>query len=533
MTSSDPSEPGGGWFASTDVTRMTPGSAATTSTGGGRYPNPLISGFYPDPSVVKVGADYYLANSTFEYLPGIPVFHSTDLASWELIGHVVERPGQLASRDIPTNGGAWAPTIRFRNGTFYVVVTDAMGRGMLIFTAARPEGPWSQGVVVQDIHGIDPDLAWDEEGVAYITYSGLDTTSGRPMSEHGGILQVTVDLDSGVPLSAPRSLWSGTGLKFPEAPHLYSHDGYWYLMIAEGGTERGHGISVARGSAPDGPFEGGPGNPIVSARSTSRPIQNTGHGDLVEAPDGSWAVVMLGMRPGGGTQAFSALGRETFITGARFEDGWLKIDPVELAPAESEMRISDQFETPALSGEWISIRRYPRELADLSTLGRLRLVGDGSTLDDLRPVFVGRRQRHRQAEVSVSVDAGAGLGGLGLRFDEWHHYEIEVGAGTVTARAVVAGIRQEWSCPAPADVVTLHLECVPPTGTQLLDFLTGDVVVLSVSSSSSAERIELGRVDGRYLSQETAASFTGRVIGLYAVNGEVSFSDFRYRGIES
>jgi hypothetical protein len=122
---------------------------------------------------------------------------------------------------------------------------------------------------------------------------------------------------------------------------------------------------------------------------------------------------------------------------------------------------------------------------------------------------------------------------LGLRFDEWHHYEIEVGAATVTARAVVAGIRQEWSCPAPADVVTLHLECVPPTGTKLLDFLTGDVVVLSVSSSPDAEKIELARVDGRYLSQETAASFTGRVIGLYAVNGEVSFSDFRYRGIES
>ena len=138
-------------------------------------------------------------------------------------------------------------------------------------------------------------------------------TNGCP-GDHAGILQITVDLATGTPLSEPISLWSGTGLKFPEAPHLYQHDGAWYLVIAEGGTERGHGISVARGPRASGPFESGPGNPVVSARSTSRPIQNTGHGDLVQTPDGGWAVVMLGMRPKGATQAFSALGRETFIT---------------------------------------------------------------------------------------------------------------------------------------------------------------------------------------------------------------------------
>jgi beta-xylosidase len=495
-----------------------------------RYPNPLIPGFYPDPSVVKVGSDYYLATSTFEYLPGIPVFHSTDLANWDLIGHVVDRPGQLASHDVPTNGGAWAPTIRHRDGTFYVVVTDAMGRGMLIFTAVSPQGPWSDGIVVEDVHGIDPDLAWDDNGTAYITYSGLDTTSGKPFGGHGGIRQVTVDLGTGKPLSPPRQLWSGTGLKFPEAPHLYRHDGYWYLIIAEGGTERGHGISVARGTAPDGPFEGGPGNPVVSARSTSRVIQNTGHGDLVQAPDGGWAVVMLGMRPAGGTQAFSALGRETFITGARWEEGWLRIDPVELAPANKGFGFSDDFSGPALSPEWIGVRRYPTELADVRTPGRLTLSGDGSTLDGQRPVFVGRRQRHRRVDVSVTVDAGSGVGGLAVRFDELHHYEIEVGAGTITARGTVAGIRQEWASPAPADVVTLHLECVPPTGTRLLDVLTSDIVVLSVSA---AGKRELARLDGRYLSQETAASFTGRVLGLYAVSGDVAFSDFRYEGIES
>jgi xylan 1,4-beta-xylosidase len=505
------------------------------------YPNPLIAGFFPDPSVVKVGPDYYLAASTFEYLPGIPVFHSTDLATWNLIGHVAQRPAQLALANVPTNGGAWAPTIRHRDGTFYVVVTDAMGRGMLIFTATDPAGPWSDGLVVDDIHGIDPDLAWDDNGVAYVTYSGLDTTSGRrdatsgrPFPPHGGILQVTVDLATGRPLTPPRQLWSGTGLKFPEAPHLYRHDGYWYLMIAEGGTHRGHGISVARGPGPHGPFEGDPSNPVVSARSTSLAIQNTGHGDLVQTPDGTWAVVMLGVRPAGGTQAFSPLGRETFVTAARFEDGWLRIDPVELNPASPGMSYTDNFPGPTLSPEWIAVRRYPAELARLGTPGRLGLTGDGSTMDDQRPVFVGRRQQHRTVTVSVNVDPDDGIGGLCVRFDELHHYDIEVGAGTVTARGAVAGIRQEWSCPAPSGMVTLHLECAPPPGSDFLSRLTCDVVVLSVSGSgASGQKRELARLDGRYLAHETAAPFTGRVIGLYAVNGQVAFSDFRYDGIES
>src|SRR5690242_19534929 len=151
------------------------------------FPNPLIPGFNPDPSIVKVGEDYYLATSTFEYLPGIPVYHSTDLVNWDRIGHVVDREGQLDSRDVPTLGGAWAPTIRFHDGLFYVAVTDAMARGTLVFTAEDPAGPWSDGLAIEGAIGIDQDLAWDEDGTAYMTYSGLDTVTGN-IGEHGGIL---------------------------------------------------------------------------------------------------------------------------------------------------------------------------------------------------------------------------------------------------------------------------------------------------------------------------------------------------------
>ena len=252
----------------------------------------------------------------------------------------------------------------------------------------------------------------------------------------------------------------------------------------------------------------------------------------MQTPDGGWAVIMLGMRPAGGTQAFAALGRETFITAARWVDGWLEIDPVVLAPRPGEVRVADDFDGEALAPEWISVRRYPAELAALRPEGGVVLTGDGSTLDDLRPVYLARRPQHQQVRVSVQVDPGTGVGGLAVRFDELHHYEIEVGGGIVTARAAVAGIRQEWTCPAPSDLVTLHLDCEPPSGNKLLDILTSDIVVLGVSDADGSGRVDLARVDGRYLSQETAASFTGRVIGIYAVEDSVTFSRYRYAGWE-
>jgi xylan 1,4-beta-xylosidase len=258
------------------------------------FPNPLIPGFNPDPSVVLADGVYYLVTSTFEYLPGIPVYRSADLATWTHIGNVATRPEQAGVDDVATGGG-----------------TGHDLRG-----------------------GIDPDLAWDDDGTAYVTFSGL-YTSGEQVGQHLGIQQVRVDLAAGKALEPPRSLWSGTGLKFPEAPHLYHRGDCWYLVIAEGGTERGHGVSVARGPSPEGPFEGHPANPVLSARSTSRPIQNTGHADLVATPDGGTALVLLGVRPLGLTQAFSPLGRETFITPVSWSGGWPQPEPVLLAPHDA------------------------------------------------------------------------------------------------------------------------------------------------------------------------------------------------------
>ncbi|MGQ2914294.1 family 43 glycosylhydrolase [Microbacterium aurantiacum] len=495
-------------------------------------PNPLLNGFHPDPSVAFVDGWYYLATSTFEYLPGIPIHRSRDFREWELIGHVATRPGQLGVAEVPTGGGAWAPTIRHHDGLFHLVITDAMGRGMLHFTAADAAGPWSDGELItmaagaESVFGIDPDIAWDADGTCYVTFSGLllDGALNPNDPAHLGIQQVRVDLATHTALEKPRSLWSGTGLMFPEAPHLYEIDGRWYLVIAEGGTERGHTLSVARGDSPEGPFEGAPGNPLLSARSTPRPIQNTGHGDLVIGPDGQWLCVLLGVRPRSGTRAFSALGRETFVTPVEWAGGWPVLAPVALNPRAGS-RVDITFDAPP-DLEWIAVRRLPSEVSRIEE-DRLVLTADGSDLSSSRPVFVGRRQEHLINEVSVRVDVSRGTGGLAVRYDERFFLEIVADGRTVTARAHIGGLLQEWTADAEADVVDLHLASrAPAAGTGMVT--TSDEFHLGATVDGT--RTDLARIDGRFLSSEVTESFTGRVIGVFATDGEIAVSSWSAEG---
>lgn len=490
------------------------------------YPNPLIPGFNPDPSVVRVDGVYYAVTSTFEYLPGIPVYRSTDLVTWEHVGNVATRPEQVGVADVRTGGGVWAPTIRYHDGLFHVIVTVAMSpRGCVVFTAADPAGAWSDGVTIEGVGGIDPDLAWDEDGTAYVTYSGLHL-DGPDLGAHKGIQQVRVDLGAGKALEEPRSLWSGTGLKFPEAPHLYRRDGHWYLVIAEGGTERGHGVSVARGPSPEGPFTPHRDNPVLSARGTNRPIQNTGHGDLVETPDGGTALVLLGVRPLGATQAFSPLGRETFLTPVSWVDGWPVPEPVELAPRAGVVDEHFDFAEPdaLLDPGWLAVRTTPASVASVVD-GRLRIAGTVG-LDDAHPRFVGRRQRHLRSTVSTTVDASAGVGGLAFRYDEQHFVALEARGSVVTAVASVAGLTQQWTVGVPAGEVALRIETAPPASGFDATAMGGDRIRLVAGDTLVTE------LDGRYWTAETCASFTGRVVGLYAAAGTVTFADFRYTGTE-
>jgi xylan 1,4-beta-xylosidase len=454
------------------------------------------------------------------------VYRSTDLVTWEHIGNVATRPEQVGVYDVATGGGVWAPTIRYRDGLFYVIVTVAMSsRGCVLLTAADPAGPWSDGTTIEGIGGIDPDLVWDDDGTAYVTYSGL-YLSGPDIGAHAGIQQVRVDLAAGEALEPPRSLWSGTGLKYPEAPHLYRRGGRWYLLIAEGGTERGHGVSVARGPSPEGPFEPHPANPVLSARSTNRPVQNTGHADLVDTPDGGSALVLLGVRPLGRTHAFSPLGRETFGTPVSWVDGWPQPEPVRLEPRHGVVREDFDFADPSALDDpgWLAVRTTPVSVASIVD-GRLVVTG-AVGLDDPHPRFVGRRQRHLTTTVSTTVDASTGAGGLAFRYDEQHFVCVEARGTVVTARASVAGLAQQWQAEIPAGPVGLRIETAPSSSGFTPEAMGGDRIRLY------AGEMLLTELDGRFWTAETCASFTGRVVGLYAAEGTVAFSDYRYSGSE-
>jgi len=494
------------------------------------YPNPLLPGFNPDPSVVRVEDAYYLATSTFEYLPGIAIYRSGDFVDWRQIGNVATRPGQLDVATTPTAGGAWAPTIRHRDGVFHLVVTDAFGRGTLHFSAVDPAGPWSDGVVLDGIDGIDPDLVWDEDGTAIITFSGLGVNPALPtFMSHRGLLQARVDLDAGRALEEPRSIWSGVGGQFPEAPHLYRIGDWWYLVIAEGGTERGHAVSVARSRRPDGPFESAPGTPLLTARGTDRPVQNTGHGDLVVGPDGEWLLVLLGVRPRSMTRAFSALGRETFVSRVTWgDDGWPSFEPVPLDPRPGDVTWSEDF-AAALGPEWFAVRRLPQQFAAVED-GALRISATGDALDGLQPSFVGVRQTHQTATFRATLDVSRGVGGIAVRYDERFHYSIVAGAGRVVARGALPTFENVTERAFAGDFLDLEIAARRPPDDGLMP-RTSDLVDLA--AWVDGERHVLATLDGRFLSSESAESFTGRVLGVLALEGEVRVTRVEYTGSDA
>ncbi|TIC85476.1 glycoside hydrolase family 43 protein [Nocardioides sp. GY 10127] len=492
-------------------------------------PNPLLPGFNPDPSICRVGDDYYLCTSTFEYLPGLPVYHSTDMVTWTQIGNVATRTGQLDVEKVPTLGGAWAPTIRHRDGVFHVVVTDAFGRGTLHFTATDPAGPWSDGVVLEGIDGIDPDLTWDEDGTAFLTFSGLGVNPELDtFMSHRGLLQARVDLERGCALEEARSIWSGVGGQFPEAPHLYRIGEHWYLVIAEGGTERGHSVSVARADSPEGPFTEAPGTPLLSARGTNRPVQNTGHGDLVQTADGRWFLVLLGVRPRTSASGFSALGRETWAVPVTWgEDGWPSFEVVPLAPREGGLTWREDFTGP-LGPQWLAVRQLPTDCTRVGD-GGLVLTANDDDLSGRAPAFVGVRQTHQTASYTAVVDATAGSGGLAVRYDERYHYSLTVEPGRVVARGCLPSFEQvaELTLTGGQAAVELELTARRPEG----DFIaqrTCDTVDLAVVVDG--ERHVLLSLDGRFLSSEVAESFTGRVVGLFATAGEVTVRSLSFTG---
>lgn len=527
------------------------------------FRNPILPGFYPDPSICRVGEDYYLVNSSFEYFPGLPIFHSRDLVHWRQMGHVLDRPSQLPLDGVYASGGLYAPTIRYHNGTFYVINTLVGGtaqKGNFIVTATSPTGPWSEPYWLDNAPGIDPSLFFDDDGRAW--YVGNRAVANGRYPGHNEIWLQELDLNTMQLIGGPRALWEGAArdATWAEAPHLYKINGLYYLMIAEGGTSHDHAVTIARSPQITGPYEANRRNPIITHRHLGQdyPIVGTGHADLVETQSGEWWMVLLAMRPYGGY--FYNLGRETFLVPLRWEEGWPVVAPgsgrvasVERAPDLPEQRWSaipacDHFDTQTLAPQWNFLRTPRDEFWSLAARpGYLRLRLRPERLTDLaNPSFVGRRQQHMRFSARAALefksqhdDECAGL--VLVQNNEFHFRFVIMGGAVTTVRLV----KRSASEPNPqlmpiiagADVTLAEF---PIEGSRFYFKVEADEQAYSfyIATASEAWRPVAEGVDGRILSTPFAGGFVGTYIGMYASsNGKPStnsadFDWFEYLGLD-
>ena len=516
------------------------------------FQNPILPGFYPDPSICRVGDDYYLVTSSFEYFPGLPIFHSRDLIHWHQIGHVLDRPSQLDLDGIRPSGGLYAPTIRHWNGKFYVANTLVDGRkksGNFIVTADRPEGPWSELYWLADADGFDPSLFFDEDGRAW--YSGNRLNEQGHYTGHTEVFLRELDLGKMELTGSEYVLWDGAvkGVVWAEAAHIYKVNGYYYLLIAEGGTAHHHAVAIARSKSILGPYEANPGNPILTHRhlGLDYPIVGTGHADFVETPTGEWWMVLLAMRPYGGY--FYNLGRETFLAPVRWEeDGWPIVSPgigrVEFyfpVPNLTEriwpgVPARDNFDNYELAPHWNFLRGPGDKFCSLiERPGYLRLHLHPQQLSEpTNPSFVGRRQQHIHFSVQVALEFSPQneleCAGLVLVQNNNFHFRFVV---TKSPEPILRLIKRENG-----------QECI------LAEKSFGaERVYLKVEAHEQAYHLYAAEepdnwqvvaqnVDGRILSTPVAGGFVGNMIAMYASsNGEQSnnnadFDWFEYTALE-
>ncbi len=426
----------------------------------GQYCNPILAGFYPDPSITRAGDRFYLVNSTFTYFPGIPVFESTDLVHWRQIGNVIDRPAQLKFAGLSVSRGVFAPAISFHAGTFYVINTAVDAGGNFISTTDNPAGPWSDPIWLPQLDGaIDPSLFFDEDGRTYVLNNG--PPPGRAQYEgHRAIWIQQIDLTSHQ-LVGPRRVLVNGGVdpaKKPiwiEGPHLYRHAGWYYLMCAEGGTSTQHSEVVLRSHSPWGPFEAFAGNPILTQRDLPPdrpdPIANAGHADLVATAAGDWWAVFLASRVYG--KVHYNTGRETYLLPVHWRHGWpvildhgTAIPTIAPAPAlpnqepgapptTGNFTWRDEFDSTTVRPEWLYVR-VPNEQTpwlDLrSRPGWLTIHPLRDSLDTLgNPSFLARRQQHLSFDASTSLElptvAGVAAGLAAFQNEKfWYFFGVRL-----------------------------------------------------------------------------------------------------------
>jgi len=393
------------------------------------YANPILAGFYPDPSITRAGDDFYLVTSTFSYFPGLPIFHSRDLVNWTQIGNGIHRPSQVKFDSLGMSRGLFAPAIEHHDGTFYIANTCVDCGGNFIITATDPAGPWSDPIWLPTVEGIDPSLFFDDDGRVYLVNNrapaGGSTYQGHRaiwIQEYDPVRKQMVGestqiVDGGIDITQ-KPIWI-------EGPHLYKVNGKYYLNMAEGGTAHDHRQVIMRADQVRGPYVPGPVNPILTQRhldpSRPFPVTAAGHADYVQTPSGEWWAIFLATRPY--EEDYHNTGRETFMLPVTWENGWpsfvgglepiryalprpaLPAQPPAAIPTSGNFTVRDEFDGPALAPYWLMARTPREQWYDFaSSPGALTLRARAQDIASRgQPSFLGRRQQHLDAVFTTAM----------------------------------------------------------------------------------------------------------------------------------
>jgi len=505
----------------------------------GQYRNPVLAGFYPDPSVLRVDSDYYLVNSTFTWFPGLPIFHSRDLVTWRQIGNAIDRPEQMDFTGLTVSRGIFAPALAYHDGRFFLVGTCVDCGGNFVMTASRAEGPWSDPVWLPSVEGIDPSLFFDEDGRAWLVNNRAP--EGEPLYDgHRAIWIEQFDPVALKMMGKPKLIVNGgidlsTKPVWIEGPHLYKVEGRYYLSAAEGGTSVNHSQVVLRADAVDGPYVPAPAgvNPILTQRDLpagrDNPITSAGHADLVTLPNGQWWAVFLATRPY--QDNLYNIGRETFLLPVTWRDGWPIILPhgapiptlaprplpadTPAPPQSGSFGWRDDFEGSALGMAWMRMRGAPVRVAG----GDLLLDARRDGIGDLgKPAFAGRRQQHDKAMVTTRLTFAPREGeSAGLAAIQNDAYFLTVALTRRDGQLLVRVARRAGESD-PREGVTVAQRPITDSQAAVLD--------LRIRANGGRYGFDMGHdgqwttvaddVDATNLSTEKAGGFVGTMIGPFA-----------------
>ena len=513
----------------------------------GEYQNPIVSGFYPDPSITRRGDDYYMVHSSFSYTPGVPILHSRDLVNWQLVGHVLTQPGQFKFDGLGVSRGIFAPTLRYHDGLFYMITTAVDAGGNFLVTATDPAGPWSEPLWLPEIGGIDPDIFFDDDGKVYIAHN--DGPDGEPLYEgHRAIRLWEFDLATKTVMTGEGSgrviVNGGVNIAdkpvWIEGPHIYKINGWYYLTCAEGGTSVNHSQVVFRTKNLSEPFVPYANNPILSQRdldpARANPVTSTGHADFIQTASGDWWSVFLATRPY--ADNFYNTGRETYLLPITWQDQWPVILPtgqevpyrhvkpnidVELTQLITTDALTgnftwrDEFSQQDMDPRWNFLRGFERSWLQVAN-DKLDMQASAFDLSSQQQTsFMGHRQQHGRFSVrtSLNLPTQQGIsGGLTALQNSGFYYYFAVQKQQNNYRLFVQQVNNGQVSLLADTVINAQ------AGQELTLLVNGDKghVSFAYTLVDGAPIDLVVNADATLLSTESAGGFVGAMLGLHVRN---------------